>query len=124
MVVKAGSPEPVTGKLTDDTGRVRFGPEYLRVVNYQGETLTQVPWLDRSGFTKGDKPGIEPKRRKFEDYNRQSRNLLGIAHIDGKTPHIIVVRGTYGKMKVAAYKFSNKTLKQVWYWENQRPYNG
>ena len=35
--------------------------------------------------------------------NRSSRHMMGVAYLDGKTPSVLVVRGTYGLMKVDAW---------------------
>jgi len=45
------------------------------------------------------------------DYNYQSRNMLGVAYLDGKRPHLIVERGTYTLIKIRAY---DPDLKLVW----------
>lgn len=92
---KAGEGDP-----REPTGHVRSGPEYLvKLDGLTGKAVAKIAWPDRSGF---------------DDYNRASRNLLGIAHLDGQRPHLVVVRGTYSIIKVQTY---DPDLKPVWYWE-------
>ncbi|MGH9204642.1 MAG: silent information regulator protein Sir2, partial [Vicinamibacterales bacterium] len=52
--------------------------------------------------------------------NRSSRHLMGVAYLDGKTPSVLVVRGTYGLMKVDAWMLRNGKLQKVWRWTNER----
>jgi len=83
-------------------GRVTSGPE--RLVQIDGETgqiKRKLDWPDRSGY---------------EDYNYYSRNLLGVAYLDGKRPHLIVERGTYTQIKVEAY---DPQLNLVWRWNSK-----
>src|SRR5690606_23386186 len=58
----------------------------------------------------------------FSQYNHYSRHLMAIAYLDGVNPHVVVVRGTYGKHKVHAYRYTKGSgLIPVWKWENIRP---
>lgn len=92
---KAGEGDP-----REPTGHVRTGPEYLvKLDGRTGQEVRRLPWPSREGF---------------EDYNRWSRNLLGIAWLDGRRPHLVVVRGTYSIIKVQIY---DPDLDPVWYWE-------
>jgi rhamnogalacturonan endolyase len=45
---------------------------------------------------------------------------MGVAYLDGKTPSVLVVRGTYGLMKVDAWMLQNGKLQKVWRWTNER----
>ena len=95
VYTKAGEGDP-----RDPDGRVTSGPEYL--VKLDGETgkvVEKIDWLSREGI---------------ERYNYYCRNLLGVAYLDGKNPSLIVERGTYTLIKMAAY---DENLKQKWYWE-------
>jgi rhamnogalacturonan endolyase len=92
---KAGEGDP-----REPTGHVRQGPEYLVVLDGQtGQVKKRLPWPSREGF---------------DDYNYYSRNLLGIAYLDGQQPHLIVERGTYKIIKVEAY---TPALTLAWRWE-------
>ncbi|MGQ9525807.1 MAG: rhamnogalacturonan lyase family protein, partial [Armatimonadota bacterium] len=96
VYTKAGEGDP-----RDPDGRVTSGPEYLvELDGLTGKVRRRVEWPSREGFS---------------DYNYYCRNLLGIAYLDGKRPYLIVVRGTYGLMKVVAYRAG---LQPVWRWES------
>lgn len=105
VYAKAGEGDP-----RDSDGRVTSGPEYLVKINgLTGKVERRIPWPDRSGY---------------EKYNYYCRNLLGIAYLDGKRPHLIVQRGTYTQIKVEAY---DPQLNLVWKWnsrDEKRKYNG
>ncbi|MBX2857973.1 MAG: hypothetical protein KTR17_04860 [Cellvibrionaceae bacterium] len=117
LIVKSGEKGASKKQLTDSSGRVTRGKEFLSIIDgSDGNTiLSQAPWPDRSGFNGG-------MVKDFEDYNRYSRNLMAIAYLDGIHPHVVVVRGTYGKHKVHAYRYRAKQgLSRVWSWENSPP---
>ncbi len=92
-------------------GFVLDGPEYLSI--YSGETgkeVAKTDWIERGQVIDwADRTG-----------NRSSRHMLGIAYLDGKTPSVLVVRGTYGLMKVDAWTLRDGTLQKVWRWTNER----
>jgi rhamnogalacturonan endolyase len=92
-------------------GLVLDGPEYLAV--YDGETgreIDKVEWIERGKPTDwADTTG-----------NRSSRHMLGVAYLDGKTPSVLVVRGTYGLMKVDAWTLRARKLEKLWRWTNER----
>ena len=97
--------------LDGGKGMILEGPEYLSI--YDGETgkeIDKVDWIERGKLTDwADTTG-----------NRASRHMLGVAYLDGKTPSVLVVRGTYGLMKVDAWTLRNKKLEKVWRWTNER----
>ena len=49
-----------------------------------------------------------------------SRHMLGVAYLDGKTPSLLVVRGTYGMMRVDAWTLQDRKLRKLWRWTNER----
>lgn len=87
------------------------GPEYLAV--YSGDTgreIDRVDWIERGQVTDwADRSG-----------NRSSRHMMGVAYLDGKTPSVLVVRGTYGLMKVDAWMLQHGKLQKMWRWTNER----
>jgi rhamnogalacturonan endolyase len=96
VYTKAGEGDP-----RDPDGRVTSGPEYLVVLDPEtGQVRKRIDWVSREGI---------------DDYNYYCRNLLGVAYLDGKSPSLIVERGTYTLIKIAAY---DGNLKRVWYWES------
>ena len=46
--------------------------------------------------------------------------MLGVAYLDGKTPSLLVVRGTYGMMRVDAWTLKDRKLEKLWRWTNER----
>ncbi|HNQ91067.1 MAG TPA: silent information regulator protein Sir2 [Verrucomicrobiota bacterium] len=97
---KAGEGDP-----REPAGHVRSGPEYLVMLDgATGQVKQRRPWPNREGF---------------DDYNYYSRNLLGIAYLDGRRPHLIVERGTYKIIKVQAY---DPALALQWSWEASGEY--
>ncbi len=97
VYTKAGEGDP-----RDPDGRVTSGPEWLvKLDGMTGAVVKKLPWPDRSGY---------------EKYNHYCRNLLGVAYLDGKRPHLIVQRGTYTQIKVEAY---DGQLNPVWRWNSK-----
>ncbi len=93
---KAGEGDP-----RDEKGLVQSGPEYLiKLDGRTGRVLAKVPWLSREGYP---------------DYNYYCRNFLTVAYLDGKTPSLIMQRGTYNLIKTEAL---DKDLQRIWYWDS------
>jgi len=90
------------------------GPEYCTILDgATGKEIDKVDWITRGNGTEwGDNRG-----------NRVNRNQIGIAYLDGKTPSLLVCRGTYTMMKIDAYNLVNKKLTKVWSWfgDNETP---
>lgn len=100
VAVKTGEGDP-----RDSDGRVKTGPEHLTILDgATGKPLTQIAW---------------PARELIPDYNRSSRNQLGVAYLDGKTPSLIVNRGTYDYITFVAYQLRDGKLVEQWRWENK-----
>ena len=90
--------------LRDETGRVQKGPEWVAVFDgMTGKEITRAPW---------------PPRDAFERYNRASRNQLAVAYLDGKTPCLMVLRGTYGLMLADAWQLKAGKLERLWSYSN------
>jgi hypothetical protein len=97
---------------------VKTAPTGIRAANgcvYDGEEWISI-WDGMTGreITKADWPA---RTNRLGDYNRQNRNQLGIAYLDGKTPCLIVARGTYKAMFADAYQFTNGKLTKLWSWD-------
>jgi rhamnogalacturonan endolyase len=104
VAVKTGEGDP-----RDADGRVQTGPEYLTILDGQtGTPIAQAPWPSREGF------GEE-----LVGYNFASRNQLAVAYLDGKTPSLIALRGTYRRMKAVAYQLREGKLVERWSWDNE-----
>jgi rhamnogalacturonan endolyase len=99
VAVKTG---PEDARESD--GRVRKGPEWCSILDgMTGAELTRADW--------------PPRDPRLGDYNRTNRNQMGMAYLDGKTPCLLVARGTYKLMIVDAYQYHNSKLKRLWHWE-------
>ena len=99
VCLKAGEGDP-----RDADGRVQSGPEYLLVLDgMTGQEKARADW---------------PKREDFPSYNLASRNQMAVAFLDGKTPYLIVVRGTYNVIQARAYEYHAGTLREVWNWND------
>ena len=92
---KAGEGDP-----RDEKGLVQSGPEYLiKIDGLTGKILAKTDWISREGYP---------------SYNYYCRNFLAVAYLDGKTPSLIMQRGTYNVIKTLAL---DKDFKQIWAWE-------
>jgi len=104
VVCKSGQGDP-----RDAEGKVREGAEYVSILDgMTGKLRTQVAWPSRKLFGSGERA-----------YNYSARNQLGVAYLDGKTPCLIVVRGTYNVIVVVAYEFHGGKLRELWRWNNE-----
>ena len=91
------------GDPRDADGKVTSGPEYVAILDgLTGKVRCRAEW-----------PGGE------NSYGLASRNQLGVAYLDGKTPCLIVERGTYGVQKVDAYQLRGDHLEKLWSWDNR-----
>ena len=103
VAVKTGEGDP-----RDPDGRVQSGPEYLSILDgLTGDRSTRIAWPSREGYTGQS------------GYNYSSRNQLGVAFLDGKTPSLLVARGTYTLMKLTAYEFHGGALRELWTWTSR-----
>ena len=99
VIAKTGEGDP-----RDPDGKVTTGPEWLTVIDgLTGHDICRAPW---------------PSRKGFESYNLASRNQLAVAWLDGRTPCVLALRGTYGRMKVDAYMLEKRALKKLWSYDN------
>ncbi|NOZ20732.1 MAG: hypothetical protein GXP25_06540 [Planctomycetes bacterium] len=103
VAAKIGEGDPRNEK---EEGRVTSGPEWMVVWDgMTGKELDRAPWPSRDGF---------------RSYNVASRNQMAVAYLDGKTPCLLALRGTYGRMKVHAYQFKDGKLKLLWKYDNEK----
>ncbi len=111
VALKQGEGDP-----RDADGRVTGGKEYLMILDgMTGKKIAEVPWPDREGFTGRSA------------YNHASRNQLAVAYLDGKTPAIIALRGTYATMKAEAWQLNGRKLELLWKYDSRaygREYQG
>ncbi len=89
-------------------GRVETGPEYVAILDgMTGRQRARDDWPSRQI------PG-EPYR-----YNYASRNQICVAYLDGKTPCLVVERGTYTTIRLVAYQFHQGELQRLWSWDSR-----
>ncbi len=101
IYAKAGEGDP---RETD--GHVLEGREYLvKIDGRTGNIIRKTDWLSKDGF--------------LNNYNYWSRNFLTVAYLNGKTPSLVMQRGTYTIIKTLAL---DRDLKQEWYWESTGEY--
>jgi hypothetical protein len=85
-------------------GRVRQGPEWCSILDgLTGAERARADW--------------PPRDPRLGDYNRTNRNQMGVAYLDGKTPCLLLARGTYKLMVVDAYQYHDRKLERLWRWE-------
>lgn len=103
--------ESLVEKTGPARGFVITGDEYCSILDgLTGEEITRVDWVERGDARDwGDDRG-----------NRVNRNQIGLAYLDGKTPSLLVCRGTYTRMVVDAYNLRNQKLEKVWRWDGDR----
>jgi rhamnogalacturonan endolyase len=100
VYTKAGEGDP-----REIDGRVIEGPEYLvKLDGRTGTVVARTAWHSREGWT---------------EYNRSQRHMLAIAYLDGRTPSLIMQRGTYDLMKTSAL---DRNLKPIWTREARNPH--
>jgi len=93
------------GDPRDGDGKVTGGEEWVVVWDgLTGKEITRAPW---------------PDRKDFQDYNRASRNQIAVAYLDGKTPSLITLRGTYNRMRADAYRLAGGRLELLWRYDNK-----
>ena len=91
--------------MRDLDGRVQKGPEWVAVFDgLTGREIARAPWPSRDGF---------------EEYNLASRNQLAVAYLDGKTPCLMTLRGTYGLMRADAWQLKEGKLERLWSYSNE-----
>jgi outer membrane protein assembly factor BamB len=91
-------------------GFVLEGPEFCSILDgMTGKEVTKVDWIAR-----GDPEDWGDNRG-----NRVNRNQIGVAYLDGKRPSLLVLRGTYTKMRIDAYNYVDKKLERLWSWSGQ-----
>lgn len=100
VAAKVGEGDP-----RDPDGRVTTGPEFVVVWDgLTGREIARAPWPARDGF---------------DTYNLASRNQIAVAFLDGRTPCLLTLRGTYSRMIVHAYQLRNGALEKLWEYDNE-----
>lgn len=93
------------GDPRDKKGLVQTGPEWLfKLDGETGKIVKKIDWPSREGFP---------------EYNYYCRNFLAVAYLDGKSPSLIVQRGTYNLIKTLAL---DRALNPLWRWTAEGEY--
>jgi len=110
----------VIGDRTKDyrnsTGYVIIGNEYLTV--FDGQTGAAIDTVD-----------YDPPRGVVADWgdgygNRVDRFAAAIAYLDGEQPSLVMARGVYTRIALAAYTFKDGKLTQQWKFDTLDEGNG
>lgn len=105
-------------------GRVESGPEYLAILDgMTGKIKATIEWPSREEWT----PDLVIPQDIFKSgytgstYNQyESRNQIGVAYLDGKTPCVIVSRGVYHLIVTEALEYTpDGQLRELWRWSNR-----
>ena len=91
------------GDHRDEGGMVTQGPEHLVVLD---------------GATGGERHRVPWPAQRTENYNWYSRNQLGVAHLDGQHPSLIVARGTYCYLQAIAFDIGPTGPVERWAWNS------
>ena len=102
-----------TGK---NQGRILSGPEYLTV--FDGRTGAA---LHTTGYVP---PRGDPKGWGDSWGNRSDRYLACVAYLDGRRPSVVMCRGYYTRIVLAAFDWDGETLRQRWVFDSDTPGNG
>lgn len=93
-------------------GRIFTGNEFLSIFN--GETGAEMQTID-----------YVPQRGNMMDWgdnhaNRCERYLACVAYLDGIHPSVVMCRGYYTRMVLAAFDWDGKQLKQRWVFDSDK----
>lgn len=98
VIAKTGEGDP-----RSPSGRVLSGKEYLTVFDGEtGKVIDRAPWPDGQGMM----------------YSRYNRNLMTIAYLDGQTPFVVALRGSYNHHRLLAYQLNSGRLEKKLHWNN------
>ncbi len=90
------------GDPREPEGHVKTGPEWLYKLDGQtGQLVKKIPWI--------------PRLPEIGEYNYFCRNMLAVAYLDGRRPHLLMQRGTYRAIVIEAY---DPDLNLVWRWNS------
>ncbi len=90
------------GDPREPEGHVKTGPEWLYKLDGQsGQVVRKIPWI--------------PRLPEIGEYNYYCRNMLAVAYLDGRRPHLLMQRGTYRAIVLEAY---DPDLNLVWRWNS------
>ncbi|PJJ10680.1 rhamnogalacturonan endolyase [Flavobacterium sp. 1] len=108
-------------------GKILKGPEYLTVFDGRtGSAITTVDYIAERGDI-GAWGGRGGNGRNDSSGNRADRFTACVAYLDGVHPSVVMCRGYYGRIVLAAWDFKDKKLTSRWVFDTKdgkNPYSG
>lgn len=103
---------------TQRFGRILEGPEFLTVFDGKtGRALVTTPYVPGRG--KIDEWGGRGGNGGNDSYgNRCDRFLACVAYLDGEEPSLVMCRGVYGRIVMAAWDWRGGELTQRWLFDS------
>jgi rhamnogalacturonan endolyase len=103
-------------------GRILEGPEYLTVFDGRtGAALETVDYLPPRGPIDGW-GGIGGNAENDDYGNRCDRFLACVAYLDGERPSVVMCRGVYGRIVMAAWDWRDGELSVRWVFDTGMSY--
>ncbi len=103
-------------------GRVLSGPEYFTIFDgLTGAALKTVDYVPSREPIDGW-GGIGGNGGNDSYGNRCDRFLACVAYLDGERPSVVMCRGVYGRIVLAAWDWRNSTLTQRWVFDSGSSY--
>ena len=103
-----------TKDYVSEVGRILTGPEFLTIFSGQtGEALQTVDYLPGRG-------NICAWGANECKGNRVDRFLACVAYLDGIHPSLLMGRGYYGRLTIAAWDWRNGKLTQRWFFDSDK----
>jgi rhamnogalacturonan endolyase len=108
-------------------GKILEGPEYLSVFDGRtGKLITTTDYIPERGNI-GAWGGKGGNGKNDNTGNRVDRFTACIAYLDGIHPSVVMCRGYYGRIVLAAWDFKDKKLKSRWVFDTKNgdnPFSG
>ncbi|WPQ65152.1 rhamnogalacturonan lyase [Chitinophaga sancti] len=108
-------------------GRILTGPEYFTIFSGKtGEALATTDYIPGRGDI-GGWGGYGGNGGTDHYGNRVDRFLACVAYLDGKHSSVVMCRGYYGRIVLAAWDFQNGQLTSRWVFDtkdSRSPYSG
>lgn len=108
-------------------GKILQGPEYLSVFDGRtGKIITTTDYIPERGNI-GAWGGKGGNGKNDNTGNRVDRFTACVAYLDGIHPSVVMCRGYYGRIVMAAWDFKNKKLTSRWVFDTKNgnnPFSG
>lgn len=101
-------------------GFLSEGPHFLSIFNGEtGEEMAREDYIARDPISQWGLPGHDIAQLA----HRSTKCMFTVAYLDGKTPSVVISRGIYEKIALAAWKFENGELVKQWDFASDQPGN-